>query len=206
MLLRLLRAVPLVLLVVLSTACQQLDDIKAAANAAEEIKALEVRVTELEKQLSEAQTKYDRIHEIDSSMNRYLFDSVFELKEKFPDSALLVPAKADYKIIATPGGLFTVSCESIKEYATGSEVELQIVNLLAVNATLLTLEVGYSSYETKDQENYTKNLKYASTSIDKIQNGTRKIVKLRMPEYKPDQVLNMVVTISSRGMEYKLGK
>lgn len=140
-----------------------------------------------------------------------VYNKVFDIEKVIPNRAEFSPSDQGYSIVFSLGGLFSVSCNNIKPYSTGSEVELEIVNLYSVDVTDVVLNISYSQ-EDKDysdiekMKKHTSGLKSVKKKVDIIKSGCSVLVTFRAPEYKPDTIKYVSVVMSAAGQRYRRSK
>ena len=164
--------------------CDTIDAINAAPGLEARIKTLEENEQTL-KELLEANT---------SSLNR--------LENVFPQTAFIQPTSKGYSVAACSSGYFTLSCENIKEYGTGSEVTLEVVNLLGVTTTGVTLYVRYYPATPDEGKSLYDSVKSIKEEIARIDSGKAVYTTLRLPEYKPDNLSALLIEIGVKGTSY----
>ncbi len=107
-----------------------------------------------------------------------------------PEKAIIDPTSKRLQQVVCKGGLFSVYCKDIKAYSTGSEVTLYIINMLSTRAIHAEIKIGYSTADkNKEYEKYKEFYKEKTEkTLEIFEPATPKLVKITLPEYKPDQV------------------
>lgn len=109
----------------------------------------------------------------------------------------------------------SVSFSSIKKQAAGSDLIIEFVNFYSVTATDVDVTMTYSKenldYDEKltdieMQAKITEHQKYKKTKKEKIISilpGSMAYLNIFIPEYKPDEIKYLSISINSQGMRYK---
>ena len=194
--------------------CEQTDKLNQALESAERVKNLEKEVASLKVQLKEQITETGIEKITRETVIELLLKKINSLEQRFPSKVYLNPAEKGYAIIGTLGGFFSVSCDKIEGYSSGSKVYLEVVNFSSVTTTDVNVMVAYSpdpapafnekipdAYQTA-YANYQKSLVQRVEKIDSIEPGRRQIIELRMPEYKPDNLRNLEISVFFSGIRY----
>lgn len=134
---------------------------------------------------------------------RFFFD--------FPQKAVLSPAIKDFSIMTSKGGLASVACKNVKAYSTGSEVTLELVNFYAVSLTSVELTIEYSTESifmgnagdaASQADKFEKNKKTTKKKISSLPSGRAISVTISMPEYTPENLKYIGVSMEVGGMEF----
>ena len=82
--------------------------------------------------------------------------------------------------------------------------------MLSVGILDAEITVGYSTHKKFDKEDKNSYEKYSAALKEKKEKiadclypATRKLVTVRLPEYKPDQIKMLEISINSGGIRYK---
>ncbi len=172
-----------------------------ASEISQYIEQLEKRIVLLEKDSQQLKGQIES-EKIASKHNYTLISS---LRGLFPEIAIIDPTANTYSIIACPSGLFSISCDNIKPYSTGSEISFEVTNLLGTTVTGVKLNVEYSTEGLNDTSilsKHLKDLREKTSSISSIKSGYAVKMKVRIPEYKPDNLKYISVSVAVSGLSY----
>lgn len=149
--------------------------------------------------------------------NSYLKDEIDNIKSRlngistpFENRVFMTPSSSGYSVLAFQSGLLILSCENIKNYASGSELYIEVINATSVILTNVKLKIEYSSTEfsLKDPEaisNFFAGLKKGEEIIREARPGISTIIKFRLPEYKSDEIKFLSFTAEPGGLRYTKG-
>lgn len=184
-------------------AFELIDNINKAGENEIDIKELRKENELLKKGIEDIEERLKRT-EIQTSFQGQRLNIIYQA---FPDQATFQPSEMGYAVVACRTGYFAISCENIKSYATGSEITLQVVNMLSVNATDVVMNISYAAamIDIGNQEETSKYFKTRKERREKIGNcaaSKAKLVKVRIPEYKPDELKCMEISMSVGGIEF----
>lgn len=130
------------------------------------------------------------------------------LAEQFPSIGEVKPQDSRYIIISCKSGLFAVICKGIKPYSTGSEIDLQVVNMYSVRSTSIFRVFAYKysiddiSSNATSYEGYNKNIRKYETELKDLEPGISKSIKARIPDLKPDQVKEIRVSVNTQEISF----
>ena len=188
------------------TGCEILEDFRLAKEAGRRLDSLNVqlehatkRIDFLEKENEEAKISWD-------NQRKFLYGEIASLQEIIPAAAKLTPSSNKFSISSVAGGFFAVSCTDIAAYASGSKVLLSVTNFMSVTTTSVRVHVRYApdllDENGKLKEDFMSYFKTATEKIESIEPGAEKIVEIRVPEYKPDQIKILNVSIVYEGIKF----
>lgn len=184
----------LVALFVLS-GCDVLDDFHQAREAGANISRLEIQLNDMSRRVDFLEKE-----------NQDLKERVYKIREDIPATAVLDPGTKGFDVVHFPGGMMSVSCNDISEYASGSKLFLSITNFMGVTFTGVSVDLTYAPSLLDDDGNLKENssnlFKQSVEKVNKIEPGSSKIVEMRLPEYKPDQVKILMIKIRYDGIEF----
>lgn len=199
-------AVLMTILPVFLSGCDLMDDFRLAKEAGKKIASVET-------QLEHATSRIDFLEKENIDLKKQLenfSEEILSVKVNVPSYAMLNPSSSKFAIAAAPGMFFAVSCDDIAEYASGSKLKLSITNLMGLTVTGINVELRYlpsiTDKEGELKDDFMDLLKNTREKIDSISPGTSQTVEMRLPEYKPDQVKALMVSISYEGIRYTQGK
>lgn len=184
-------------------AFELLDNINKAGEIGTEVEQLKKENELLKKEVEDIKDRL-KIIEAQTAFQGRRLNIIYQV---FPDQAIFQPSEMGYSVITCKTGYFAISCENIKPYATGSEITLQVVNMLSINATNVVMNISYAAamFDINNQDETTKYFKTRKERQEKIGDCTSaraKLVKVRIPEYKPDELKCVEISMSVGGIEF----
>lgn len=188
-----------------------LDNINKAGEIGTEVEQLKKENELLKKEVESLKVEIESIKdflELQKIMNNYYDRSIKTLDFKLPEQALLNPSESKFSIISCRGGLFTVSCENIRKYSTGSEVTIEFVNLYSATMVDNTITVEYAKEfpnwnDLEKNKVYLDSRKEKTEKLDDIKSGKAKSIKIRIPEYTPEELKFIGIKIQPNGITYQ---
>jgi len=192
-------------------AFELLDNINKAGEIGTEVEQLKKENELLKKEVESLKVEIKSIKdflELQKIMNNYYDRSIKTLDFKLPEQALLNPSESKFSIISCRGGLFTVSCENIRKYSTGSEVTIEFVNLYSATMVDNTITVEYAKEfpnwnDLEKNKVYLDSRKEKTEKLDDIKSGKAKSIKIRIPEYTPEELKFIGIKIQPNGITYQ---
>ena len=148
-------------------------------------------------------------------INKHLLDNIFLIQSMLPRNNVISVGEKKYSMIASTGVLMAVSFEDIKSKASGSELTLKFVNCYSITNMDIAIDVVYSKENTDYDENlsseeltkkFQDNQKYKKTKNEKMKSalpGTATYLKVFLPDYKPEEIKYISISMEAGGMQYK---
>lgn len=184
------------------------DNLRRVGELGAEVESLKKENEKLRQDFSELSSKT----EFNQLMIKLMFVDLSHLSTIFPQTASFRPSEKGYAVVSCANGYFAVSCKDIKSYSTGSEITIQIVNMLSVSATDVELKIAYAASKKFDEKSIILE-EYTKSRVERVEkvNGdilpaTAKLITVRAPEYKPEQVKLLEISVVAGGIGYKRGQ
>lgn len=184
------------------------DNLKRVGELGAEVESLKKENEKLRQDFSDLSSKT----EFNELMLKVMFVDLTHLSRVFPQTASFQPSEKGYAVVSCANGYFAVSCKDIKSYSTGSEITIQVVNMLSVSATGVELKIAYATTKKFDEKSIVLD-EYTKSRVERVEkvNGdippaTAKLITVRAPEYKPEQVKLLEISVFAGGIGYKKGQ
>ena len=184
----------------------------------------ENKIEALKKEIAEIKTAQQQsamLEEVSKSQNlqkttfefisNFYGKKVTSLSYFFPEKAEFSPADKKFLMLAASGGLISISCKDVKKYASGTEIVLGLVNFYSVRITNLKFTIEYSTemINALDSDNfierYKKFEKDKRTITERVATlvpGVEEKLRISIPEYKPEDVKYIGVSMEVGGMSF----
>ena len=183
------------------------DNLSRVGELSTEIDAIKVENAELKREITDIKNKLASYELFIDYTNKALW----RFSTLSPTNIRIDPTMNQYSILTCYNGYFAVFCENIKSYGTGSELTLGLVNLLGTTVTDIELKFTYSNSPVFDENNPNNSWKnYEAGKKEKIEKpqpdfppGTKRSIKIRLPEYKPDQLKHISLEASVGGIRFR---
>lgn len=181
------------------------DNLKRVGELGAEIDNIKKQNEELREELD----KLKKANEVNNILLELYSRDIMFVSSVLPQKVYIEPSSKEYSVVACKNGYFAVSCKDIKPYSTGSEITIKLVNMLSVGVLNAEMTVGYSTHNMFDDgkdsyKRYKEALKEKKERIaDCLYPATEKLVTVRLPEYKPDQIKIIEISITAGGIRYK---
>lgn len=194
----------LILSVALLLAC-----VSHAYGMGADINALRGEIESLHAENKKLSDEIQLLNNVVKNLNDFQDKRIAALEDNFPRTAYIEPSSDKYAIVSCTGGLFAVFCKDVKKYSTGSELTIMFVNMLGTTSQNLNMKICYSNaiFEAGDSESFSSYIKGKKEVIEKVDGlfppGTAKYKKIRIPEYQPDQLAILEISISVDGINYR---
>ena len=173
-----------------------------------DISALRSEIESLKSENKKLTDEIKSLNTIFENLNSFQDSRITSLEKLFPRTAYIEPSSDKYALVHCLGGLFAVFCKDIKKYSTGSEVTIMIVNMLGTTSSNLSMKVCYSNamFKVGDPESFSPYIKGKKEIIEKLDGlfppGVAKYKKIRIPEYPPDQLAILEISMAVDGISY----
>ena len=112
------------------------------------------------------------------------------------------PVDSRFVVVTSMSGRYAVSVTNVKSYASGSKINLEIVNLYGVTLTGVKVNILAIPLD-EDGHSNTEFKKGITETVGDIAAGTAKRKTVSIPEISPENLKMIYVHIEESGIRYK---
>ena len=170
-------------------------------------------VSELKKEIERLRLEIDSINKKIHNINTYIPEHIANTwrievleKESFKTSscAYITPTESRFSVVTSPTGRYAVSVTNVKNYASGSKVTLEFINLYGVQMDGVEAEIVATPIlpEGTDYKEIEKQQKTVSNMVGLIPAGTARTKTFSIPEIPAEKLKMLKVTVTEKGVRY----
>ncbi len=168
---------------------------------------MDTHVASLTQEISMLKKEADALKEkeqFNDFMIKYLASSVDRIELVIQTQPEISIYEKKYSVVTTDLGHVTAVVSNIKGYAAGSEVSIRLVNLASASLLNSEVEISYSDLSRAEIREMNKPYQFKKKvdNVSALRPAKEKLVRFAIPEYKPDQIKYMAISIRPSGIEY----